>query len=140
LIIRVKKNLLSGAAAIGVYWGIFQAKLLGATLTASWTYDYNPEPACSVMRTISCIDHFEVQDITDQRNMVLIKKVSNPENPMGKIERISIAFRYGPPFGQRVIAVIAVGRDQKANRIASNPFAARTLVTIRPRRQLSLLF
>lgn len=137
---RLATKSLIPAAAIAVSWGVFYGNILGATVTASWTYDYSPEPACSSLRATNCIDHFEIKDITDQRNMSLIKKVGNPEHPVGKVDHISATFKYGPPFGERTISVIAVGRDPGGNRIASNPFAARVTVRIRPGAQMSLLF
>ena len=127
-------------AALAVSWGIFHADVRGANVTATWTYDYTPEAACSATRITSCIDHFEVEDITDQKNVGLIKKVSNPARAVGKVDGISIAFKYGPPFGKRTISVIAVGRNSNGDRVTSDPLAARVNVTIRPGAKMSLLF
>jgi len=134
------KALLPAGAAIAISWSIFYANLLGATVTATWTYDYEPEPACSSTQTTNCIDHFEVKDITNQQDITLIKKVNNPEHPVGKVDHISAVFKYGPPFGLRTISVIAVARGPKGNRVCSNPFAARATVAIRPGTQMSVLF
>jgi hypothetical protein len=135
-----KTIVLTIAAAFVVLWGIVYSNVLGANVTATWTYDYRPEPACSDAQITNCIDHFEVQDITDQQNRKLIRRVDNPEHPAGKVDGISVTFKYGPPFGQRTISVIAVGRDLRGNRIASNPFAARANVTIRPGAKMAVLF
>jgi hypothetical protein len=136
----VKRRLLVAAAAIPVSWGIFQANALSANVTASWTYDYRPEPACSAMRITNCIDHFEVEDITNQQKIRFIQSAGNPSRAIGKVDHISVSFKYGPPFGQRTISVIAVGRDPSGNRITSDPFAARVTLTIRPGAKISLLF
>ena len=97
-------------------------------------------PACSPQVNTSCIDHFEVQDITNQHDMSLIKVVPNPDPAVGKVDRISASFKYGPPFGQRMISVIAIGRDAKGNRVTSNPFAARQSIAIWPLAKASLIF
>jgi hypothetical protein len=111
---------------------------LAATVNASWSYDYAPEPACSAMRSTSCIDHFEVLDITD-KDFVLITSVTNPSPAIGKVNNISTTFKYGPPFGERTISVVAVGKDPKGARVASNPYAARGAASIRPRATLSTI-
>lgn len=126
--------------AILLSWGIFHANVLAANVTASWSYDYGPEPACSAPRTANCIDHFEVEDITDQQSFVLIQKVPNPPTVIGKVDHISTSFKYGPPFGQRTISVIAVGKGPKGERVTSNPFGARARVTIRQGAKTSLVF
>jgi len=123
-----------------ISWKVFHAHAMGAAVTAIWTYDYNPQPACSAQVNVSCIDHFEVQDITDQYHMSLIKEVANPDPAIGKVDRISASFKYGPPFGQRMISVIAVGHDAKGNRVTSNPFAARQPITVWPLAKASLIF
>jgi hypothetical protein len=139
---RTKRELLTiGIGTVIVLWYIiFHIKALSASITVTWSYDYGPEPACSTTRTDICIDHFEVEDITDQDKMVPIRSVSNPSLPIGKVNNISTTFRYGPPFGQRTISVIAVGRDPKGNRVISNPFAARVTKSIRPSAKIPLIF
>jgi hypothetical protein len=119
-------------------WTIFSAKLLGAKVTASWTYDYEPQPACSVTVSVNCIDHFEIEDTTGEE--IFIKKVPNPASPVGRVDHISTAFSYGPPFGTRSISVIAVGRNHRGKRVTSNPYAARATVTITPGAKLAVIF
>ena len=136
----VKKALITIAAVLIVSCGIVYTSALSADVTVTWSYDFGPEPACSPQRTNTCIDHFEVQDITDQQKMVPIKTVMAPEAASGKVDHISTTFTYGPPFGQRTISVIAVGRDPKGNRVNSNPFAARATVSIRPNAKVALSF
>jgi len=121
-------------------WGILRTNVIAANVTASWTYDYGPEPACSASQSTNCIDHFEVLDITDQQSFSLIQKVPNPSRAIGKLDHISTSFKYGPPFGERTISVIAVGRNLKCERVTSNPFAARVTVMIRPGTKASLVF
>jgi len=104
---------------------------LAANVHASWTYDYTPEPACSATRATNCIDHFEVLDITSE-NFTLIATVPNPKPATGRVDDVSVTFKYGPPFGQRTISVVAVGRDPTGNRVTSNPYAARATASIRP--------
>jgi hypothetical protein len=55
-------------------------------------------PACSAARTINCIDHFEVLDITDQKKTVMIQSVGNAKAAVGKVDEISANFKYGPPL------------------------------------------
>lgn len=136
----VKRGLLAAVGATALSWGIFHANVVGANVNASWTYDYGFQPSCSASRPMSCIDHFEVQDITNQQKMVPIQSVTNPISMTGRVDRISTSFKYGPPFGQRTFSVIAVGKDAKGDRVASNPFAARATVMIWPRAKLSLVF
>jgi len=123
-----------------ISWTVFHAHAIGATVTASWAYDYGPQPACAAPVDVTCIDHFEVQDISDQLHMSLVKEVANPSPATGKVDRISVSFKYGPPFGVRTISVIAVGRDAHGARVTSNPFAARQSITIWPFAKSSLLF
>jgi hypothetical protein len=137
---RTLRALLVAAALVLLSWGIFYIKVFAANVTATWSYDYSPEQACSAAQTISCIDHFEVQDITNQQNFVLIQKVPNPSAAVGKVDHISTSFKYGPPFGQRTISVIAVGKDPNGARVTSNPFAARVTVTVRPGAKIALVF
>ena len=117
-----------------------QTGALASKLTASWSYDYRPQPACSVTQTKNCIDHFEVQDITDSAKITLIKSVENPNPAVGKVDAISVSFSYGPPFGTRTISVVAVGRNATGDRVSSNPYASRAAVNISPRAKLSLVF
>jgi hypothetical protein len=137
---RMPASLLIVAVATFLFWGVFHTNVLASNVSASWSYDYGPEPACSATQTTSCIDHFEVQDITNQQSFALIQKVSNPGTVLGKVDHIKTSFKYGPPFGQRTISVIAVGKDPMGNRVTSNPFAARVTVTIRPGSTISLVF
>ena len=138
--LRPRRGLLAVAAAVVLSWGIFYTRALAANVTASWSYDYGPEPACSATRTNNCIDHFEIADITDQNKVVLVQSASNPSPAVGKVDNISTTFKYGPPFGQRTISVLAVGRDSSGHRVTSNPIAARVTVTIRPGAKMSLVF
>lgn len=117
-----------------------QSGALASRLTASWSYDYRPQPACSATQTRNCIDHFEVQDITDSAKFTLIKSVGNPTPAVGNVDAISVSFSYGPPFGARTISVIAVGRNAAGDRVSSNPYASRATVNIRPRAKMSLVF
>src|SRR5580704_5596357 len=137
---RTTRGLLITAAAFLVSWGLLYTKVFAANVSATWSYNYSPEPACSATQTTTCIDHFEVQDITNQQNFLLIQKVPNPSTAVGKVDHISTSFKYGPPFGQRTISVIAVGKDPKGARVTSNPFAARVTVTIRPGAKAALVF
>jgi len=137
---RVPASLLILVAATLLFWGVFHTSVLASNVSASWSYDYGPEPACSTTQTTNCIDHFEVQDITNQQSFALIQKVSNPSTVLGKVDHITTSFKYGPPFGQRTISVIAVGKNPRGDRVTSNPFAARVTVTIRPGSTISLVF
>lgn len=137
---NAKRGLLAVAAALIISWGIFFGKVLAANVIVSWSYDYGPMPACSETRTIDCIDHFEVLDITDPNNTVVIQSVSNPKPAVGKVDKVSTDFKYGPPFGQRTISVIAVGRDRDRVRTTSNPYAARVTVFVHPFVKRSLPF
>jgi hypothetical protein len=106
---------------------------LAARVTASWSYDYTRQPACSSTRVNDCIDHFEILDYTESRHPKLLCTVANPADAIGKVDNISDEFSYGPPFGLRTIVVVAVARDEKGVVIASNPYAARKDVDIRPK-------
>jgi len=125
------RAILALASVIALSWGIFHFRVLAANVRASWTYDYAPEPACSATRSTNCIDHFEVLDITT-RNFALLASAPNPSPANGKVEDISITFKYGPPFGQRTISVIAIGKDTEGKRVMSNPYAACGTASIRP--------
>lgn len=136
----VTRGLVITTAAVVLSWAIIHTKVFAANVTATWSYDYKPEPACSAGQATNCIDHFEVQDITNQQNFTFIQSAPNPGNPIGKVDHISTSFKYGPPFGQRTFSVIAVGKDSGGGRVTSNPFAARVTVTIRPGAKASLVF
>ena len=135
--IAVKALILAGFVIV-LSWGILHLKFLAATVNASWTYDYAPEPACSATRSRDCIDHFEVLDITS-KDFVSIASVTNPNPAIGKVDNISTTFKYGPPFGERTISVVAVGKDRKGDRVTSNPYAARGTASIRPRATVSTI-
>jgi hypothetical protein len=137
---QTRRELLAiGIGTVIVLWYvIFHTKALSPSITVSWSFDYGPDPACSAARTDNCIDHFEIEDITNQSKMVTIRSVGNPGQSTGKVTDISTTFRYGPPFGRRTISVIAVGRDPKGNRVTSNPFAARVTESIWPSAKISL--
>lgn len=109
---------------------------LAARVTVSWSYDYTRQPACSSSRKNNCIDHFEILDYTDSQHPKPLRTVPNPANAAGKVDNISDEFSYGPPFGLRTIAVVAVARDENgtiSTSTASNPFAARKDVEIKPK-------
>lgn len=137
---NAKGGLLAIAAALIISGAVFFGHVLAANVTASWSYDYGPMPACSAQRTTNCIDHFEVLDISDRKKKVVIRFVDNPKPAVGKIGKISTDFKYGPPFGQRTISVIAVGRDPNGARVTSYPDAAQVTVSIRPYASMSLAF
>lgn len=130
------KGLVAISAIAALSWGAVRFHLLAANVRASWTYDYSHQPACSTQQDKDCIDHFEVLDITNQK-FSLIATVPNPSAPFGRVDAISASFSYGPPFGERVIAVIAVAKDSKGARVSSNPYAARATAVIRPRATVS---
>jgi hypothetical protein len=134
----LKRGVLGTVLALVGWWAIFSAKLVGSSVTASWSYDYAPAPACSAARSNVCLDHFEVLDITDS-HFVLIVRVPNPSPATGKVDNVSTIFKYGPPFGQRTLAVVAVGRDAQGQPVSSNPYAARRTVSIRPRAAVSTI-
>lgn len=132
---KVSVLTIAGAALL-LSWGVFQTRLVSATVIATWSYDYTPLPACSATRATNCIDHFEVLDITSQ-DFSNLASAPNPPSPVGRIDRISVTFKYGPPFGQRTIAVIAVGKGPAGLRTSSNPYAARATALIRPGRAVT---
>jgi hypothetical protein len=136
----VLRTLLLASVAVLFGWAVLRTNVLAANVTASWSYDYSPAPACSAVRSTNCIDHFEVDDITNQQDFVLIQTVPNPSPAGGKIDHISSSFKYGPPFGQRTISVIAVGKGPNGQRLTSNPFAARVTVSIRPGAKTAAVF
>jgi hypothetical protein len=135
-----------GKAAIAVLLGavlliaLSQTGASGSKLTASWSYDYGPLLACSTAQARNCIDHFEVQDITNADKIRVLSVVSNPSPAAGKVDRISTSFKYRPPFGTRTISVVAVARDAQGKTITSNPYACRVTVSIRPGAKTSLAF
>lgn len=134
-----KKRILIVAGVAALFVTMSQTGALASKLTASWSYDYEPQPACSSPQSKNCIDHFEVLDITDTDKTVVIQSVNNATPSVGK-EKIVTSFNYGPPFGNRTISVVAIGRDLNLNRVSSNPYAARVTVFVRPRANISLLF
>lgn len=134
------KSLLVVAIVIALFWAAFSAKILSATVTAIWSYDYGPQPPCSASKTADCIDHFEVGDLSDEQTFVFICSTANPIPAVGKIRSISTTFKYGPPFGNRTISVIAVGKDAKGDRVTSNPFAARVTAKILPGSKTAAIF
>jgi len=133
-----KKGFVIVAGVAALFVTMSQTGALASKLTASWSYDYGPQPACSSSDSKNCIDHFEVHDVTD--TMTLITSVSNPSPALGKVEKISASFRYGPPFGARSIGIITVGRDAAGNRVSSNPYACRVTVHIWPGAKASFVF
>jgi len=135
-----KTSILAAVGAVILYWGVLHFKILAANVTASWSYDYGPLPACSPARATDCIDHFEIKDITRQDDPIPIQMVNNPTPAFGKIDGITTKFQYGPPFGQITFSVVAVKREQNGSFITSNPFSAKATVTIRPRTRMSVLF
>jgi hypothetical protein len=126
------KTILITAGTVAVSVGLLQSHVLSSKLKVTWSYDYTPLPACGGSRAQSCIDHFEILDITNPDKMKMLRRVENPEYPTGRMDGISQMFPYGPPFGERSVSVIAVGRDEHGGRTESNPFAARQTVRIRP--------
>jgi hypothetical protein len=137
---NVKRSLIAIAGALIISGAVFFGRVLAANVTASWSYDYGPMPGCSERLTTSCIDHFEVLDISDREKEVVIRFVGNPKPAVGKVSKISTDFKYGPPFGQRTISVIAVGRGPNGGRVTSDPDAARVTVSISPSARMSLAF
>jgi len=137
---NAKRSLLAIAGALIISGAVFFGGVLAANVTASWTYDYGPMPSCSEGLATNCIDHFEVLDISDREKKVVIRFVGNPKSAVGKVSKISTDFKYGPPFGQRTISVIAVGRDPNGARVTSDPDAARVTVSISPNARMSLAF
>ncbi len=103
-----------------------------AKVTASWSYDYTRDPACTPTGATNCVDHFEVLDISDQNNPRTVLIVPNPSSSSGFVKTISVTFPYGPPFGRRSLSVIAVGRDANGNRATSNPFSSWVTVAVYP--------
>jgi hypothetical protein len=127
----VKIGLIVLPAVLLIFWAVFFGKVFAAHVTLTWSYDYGPMPACSATHPGNCIDHFEVLDITDQKETVTIQFVGNAKEAVGKVDRISANFKYGPPFGHRTISVIAVARDRNGDRVTSNPEVTRLTVFIR---------
>src|SRR5208282_2139921 len=135
-----RKLFLLAAVGLLLLWGLLHASVLSSKVTATWSYDFARDPACSAAQQKSCVDHFEVKDITNEQRLELIQKVPNPSPAVGKVNNISSVFKYGPPFGNRMICVVAVGFDSKGNQVTSNPYAARVSIFIRPRSNLAVVF
>src|SRR5260370_31268257 len=117
---NAKRSLLAIAAALLISGAVFFGQVLAANVRANWSYDYGPMPSCSARRATNCIDHFEVLDISDRKKTVVIRFVDNPKPAVGKVDKISTDFKYGPPFGQRTLSVIAIGRDPHGVAVTSN--------------------
>jgi len=130
---RRTKIIVGSVALVSVGLALSYSRVLAATLTVSWSYNYAPLPACAAPQDKTCIDHFEIQDLTDPKNPKPLQTVQNPAGARGKLDNIGATFTYTGPFGLRTIVVIAVGRDEKGGRTSSNPYAARQDVQIRPR-------
>jgi hypothetical protein len=135
-----RKFLLLAAVLLLFLWGLLHASILSSQVSASWSYDFTRDLACSAVQQKSCIDHFEVKDITNEQHLVLIQKVPNPSPAVDRVSNITSVFKYGPPFGNRMICVIAVGFDSTGKAVTSNPYAARVSVFIRPRANLAVAF
>src|SRR5258708_12947303 len=114
---NAKRSLLGIGGALMILGVVFFGQVLAANVTANWSYDYGPMPACSGPRTAKCIDHFEVLDISDRKKTVVIRSVDNPKAAVGKVGKISADFKYGPPLGPRTTSVIAGRRRPNAARI-----------------------
>src|SRR5258708_17179564 len=95
---NAKRSLLGIAAALIISGVVFWGQVLAANVTANWSYDYGPMPACSGPRTAKCIDHFEVLDISDRKKTVVIRSVVNPKAAIGQVGKISTDLQYVPPF------------------------------------------
>jgi hypothetical protein len=89
-----------------------------ATVTLTWNYDYTGLALCNATATVNCLDHFEMDDATSGKP-VLIAPVANPANASGKVTGISGTFQTSA-FGQRILAVTAVGRDGAGNFVVSD--------------------
>jgi hypothetical protein len=129
---RIRKYLLTAVAVLVVAWVVSLSGAFSTKVTATWSYDYNHDPACAPTQLTNCVDHFEVLDISDQNHPKTILSVPNPSLASGLVKTISVSFPYGPPFGRRSICVIAVGRDAHGSRTTSNPFSSWVTVTIYP--------
>jgi hypothetical protein len=121
-------------------WLLLRTGVLSSTLTATWSYDYTPFPSCSSERTANCIDHFEILDITNQEKHRFVEAIPSPAVAPGKIESISKRFKYGPPYGEITLSVVAVKRGEGGSLITSNPFAARATVKLLPGVRASISF
>jgi len=128
----IRKFILAVALVVALAGVIALCRAVPAKVTASWSYDYTRDPACTPARATNCVDHFEVLDISDQNNSRTVLIVPNPSSSSGFVKTISVTFPYGPPFGRRSLSVIAVGRDAVGNRTTSNPFASWVTVAIYP--------
>jgi hypothetical protein len=134
---KVSIFVLGVAAIFGV---ALHFDLLASSVTATWSYDYSPNPPCSATRTLDCIDHFEVLDISRQDHPRIILSVNNPDSHVRKIDPITANFKYGPPFGAITFSVVAVERQKNGTFASSNPYAASATTSIRPGSHASLLF
>lgn len=103
---------------------------MAAQVTATWSYDFSTDPACSATLTTQCVDHFEVLDMTTTR--ALIQSVTTPPNPSGVVNGIEATFRLGAPYSARTIAVVAVAKDGSGNRVESDPAKAQLVIAIPP--------
>jgi hypothetical protein len=135
-----RKFLLLAAVLLLFLWGFLHASILSSKVSATWSYDFARDPVCTATLQKNCIDHFEIKDITNEQKVSLIQKVPNPNPAVGKVKSISSFFKYGPPFGNRMICAIAVGFDSNGKEVTSNPYAARVSVFIRPRANLAVVF
>ena len=129
---RLTKTVLILAGVVVVSVGLLQSHVLSSKLNVTWSYDYTRLPACGGSRVQNCVDHFEILDITNPSKTKMLRRVENPEHASSRVDHVGDAFPYGPPFGERTISVIAVGRDEHGERTESNPFAARQAVNVRP--------
>ena len=137
----------SGMLLLGgliLLWAALHFNFLASSLTATWSYDYSQIPACPMPlnndKASDCIDHFEILDITRQDRPRTIVSVNSSNSPTGKIDGMTAKFKYGPPFGEITFSVVAVKRQKDRTLVSSNPFAARTTVTIHPGVKASILF
>lgn len=89
-----------------------------ATVTLTWSYDYSGLTLCSATVGTNCLDHFEMDDATSG-TPAPIATVANPANASGKVTAITGTFQTSA-FGQRVLAVTALGRDGSGNFVASD--------------------
>ena len=127
-------------AALVLILLFFRTNFAASTVRVSWSYDYGAWPACSAARTQSCLDHFEVQELTSSNEFKLLQSVNNPAADPGAVDRITTTFRFGPVLHDCTIAVTAVARDSAGQRVTSNPYAARVTLALRPGAKVSVQF
>ena len=101
-----------------IFLMLIASRACGSTVNLSWNYDYTGIPVCSATVTTNCMDHFEMQDATGGKP-VLIAAVHNPANAAGKVTSITGTFQTSN-LGQRTFAVTAVGRDNTGNLVSSD--------------------